>query len=110
MVSYDFYTNAYLGSAIPEQAFPGMATRAQGILDRFRRVYRVESTGEEAENMALCAMAETLYATQRRQGGVSGATVGSVSVRYENSTHRALMGQLYEQASIYLDIYRGVKV
>ena len=89
-----------------------MAARAQNVLERFKRVYRVESSGEEAENMALCAMAETLYAAERRESGISAATVGNVSVRYENDGqgHRALMGKLYEQASIYLDIYRGIGV
>ncbi len=108
MVSYDFYANIYLGSAIPEPSFPGMARRAQEVLERFKRIYRVESTGEEAENMALCAMAETLYGARKRADGVRGATVGNVTVHYETGSHRALMSQLYEQASIYLDIYRGV--
>lgn len=110
MVSYDFYANSYLGSAIPEQEFSGMAARAQGALERLKRIYRVESTGTEAENMALCAMAETLYAEGSRDGGISSATVGNVSVHYETEKHghRTLMGRLYEQASIYLDIYRGV--
>ena len=56
--------------------------------------------------MALCAMAETLW--MRRNDGVSSANIGSVSVRYSGG--RTPIGrELYEKASIYLDIYRGVR-
>lgn len=110
MVDYDFYANDFLGSAIPEKDFPGMAAQAQAVLNRFRRVYRVESTGPEAENMAICAMAEALHAAKCSRGGISSAAVGSMSVHYEGSekVRKALMAELYEQASVYLDIYRGV--
>lgn len=105
MVDYEFYVNCYLGSAIPEKAFSGVAVQAQGYLDRFKAVYRVESSGEQAERMALCAMAETLW--QRRNSGLHTANVGSVTVRYAGD-RPALLGELYEKATIYLDIYRGV--
>ncbi len=111
MVDYSFYENDYLGSAIPDREFSGMAAQAQAVLSRFRRMYRVESPGPDGEKMAICAMAETLYARSQRNSGVSAATIGSVSVRYDQSGDgsRALMAELYEQASIYLDIYRGVR-
>lgn len=109
MVDYDFYSGCYLGCRIPQKAFPEMASRAQAALDRFKGNYRVVSSGPEAERMALCAMAETIYCARQRRVGVAAATVGSVSVRYEDSgnANRALWRELYEQASIYLDIYRG---
>ena len=56
--------------------------------------------------MAICAMAEVLWAG--RNQNMSAATVGSVSVRYDTDKS-ALQRELYEQASIYLDIYRGVE-
>ena len=58
--------------------------------------------------MALCAMAETLYSHSGRKAGVTAATVGGVSVRYENggTVEKALL----RQAKIYLDIYRGASV
>ena len=105
MVDYEFYVNQYLGSAIPETAFSGVAAQAQRYLARFKRVYRVESSGEAAESMAVCAMAECLW--NRRNQGVSSANVGSVSVHY-HTDRSALSRDLYEKASIYLDIYRGV--
>jgi hypothetical protein len=56
-------------------------------------------------------MAEALYAHSKRRGGISAASVGEVSVHYEGSTQadRQLNRELYEKASIYLDICRGVE-
>lgn len=108
MVDYDFYVNSYLGSIIPEKAFSGMAARAADSLARLRRKYRVVSQDGVSEKMALCAIAETLYGFKNRKQGVTSATVGGVSVRYENGALQ--QRQLLEQARIYLDIYRGAAV
>lgn len=105
MVNYEFYVNQYLGSVIPEKAFSGVATRAEQVLKRFKQIYRVESSGQEAESMAICAMAETLW--QNRNRGLTSANIGSVSVQYETD-RKALRRELFEKACIYLDIYRGV--
>jgi hypothetical protein len=105
MVNYEFYVNQYLGNTIPEKAFAGMAAQAVQALERFKRIYRVESSGPEAEKMAVCAMAETLW--QNRNQGMASANIGSVSVEYETD-RKALRRALYEKACIYLDIYRGV--
>ena len=110
MADYAFYTDVYLGSAIPEKAFTGMALRAREALDRLKRIYRVEIPGEDSLKMAVCAMAEALYAHGKRRGGVTAAAVGETSVRYEatESAGKSLLRELYEKASIYLEIYRGV--
>ncbi len=105
MVNYEFYVNCYMGSAIPEKAFSGLAAQAQRYLNRLKFAYRVTSSGIEAENMAVCAMAETLW--DRRNSAMTSATVGNVSVRYAQDKS-SLGRELYERASIYLDIYRGV--
>lgn len=111
MVDYAFYEGVYLGSAIPQKAFGEMAARAEEILARFRRIYRVDIPGEDSLGMAVCAMAETLYAASRRRGGVTAASVGQVSVRYDGAqaADRALHRELFEKAAIYLDICRGVQ-
>ena len=105
MVDYEFYVNCYLGSAIPEKAFSGLAVQAKGFLDKLKTVCRVESSGQEAEWMALCAMAEVLWAGRNKR--VASASMGSVALRY-NQDKTPLQRQLYEKAEIYLDIYRGV--
>lgn len=105
MVNYEFYVNQYLGSAIPEKMFRGMAAQAEQVLNRFQRAYRVETSGQEAVSMAICAMAECLW--QNRNKNLTSASIGSVSVQYETD-RSALRRELYDKASIYLDIYRGV--
>ena len=110
MTDYAFYTDVYLGSAIPEKAFPGMALRAREVLNRFQRSYQMTVPGEDSLKMALCAMAESVYAASKRHSGMTAATVGEVSVRYEGgeASAKSLQRELYEKASIYLDISRGV--
>lgn len=110
MADFAFYEGVYLGSAIPEKAFPGMALRAKEALERFQRIYRVTIPGEDSYKMAICAMAESIYAASKRRGGVTAASVGEVSVRYEDAetSGKSLLRELYEKASIYLDIWRGV--
>lgn len=105
MVQYEFYVNQYLGTCIPEKAFSGVAARAEQALNWLKRTCRVESSGQQAESMAICAMAESLW--QNRNKGVTSANIGSVSVRYETDRN-VLRRELYDKACIYLDIYRGV--
>ena len=112
MADFAFYKDVYMGDLIPEKAFPGMALRAQEYLQRLQRIYRVTAAGEESLKMAVCAVAEAIYAHSKRRGGVTAASVGQVSVRYEGSdrSDRSLQRELYDKASIYLDIFRGVEV
>ena len=105
MVDFGFYTDTYLGSRIPEKQFPSCMARAREALACFQRLYTV-SGGEEERRLALCAMAEAVYAAFCR-GGVVSASAGSVAVRYGETDGR-LWRELYEKARIYLDIYRGV--
>jgi len=111
MADFAFYTDIYLGSAIPEKAFPGMAQRARESLDRLQRIYQVTVPGEDSRKMAICAMAESIYAASKRRGGVTSASVGEVSVHYESGerAEKQLQRELYEKASIYLEISRGVR-
>lgn len=110
MVDFDYYVNSYLGTVIPEDTFPAAAARAEETLDRFCRCYRVTG-GEESKKMAVCAMAEAVHTAARSRGGLTAASAGSVSVRYESgrSGEKELWQELYRQASVYLDIYRGVR-
>lgn len=100
----------FMGSAVPEKEFSGAAVRAAAVLERFLRIYRVEEYTEEARKMAICAMAESIYAGAKRQNGVTAQSVGNVSVRYENgeSSDKALIRELYRRASVFLPFSRGV--
>ena len=109
MVDYIFYSQSYLGNQIPEKAFDNAALQAQAALERIKRIYKVAQHGQTEEKMALCAMAEAIFAYAKRRTGLSAASVGNVSVRYENGdwADKALPRELYRKASIYLDIRRG---
>lgn len=108
MVDFDFYKNSYLGSHIPEKVFAAYALRAQEELCRLKRDYRVICPGEVSEKMALCAMAEALYA-DRADRGVQSASVGSVTLHYQQEDRsRRLQAELYRRAGIYLTVCRGV--
>lgn len=102
MTDYGFYVNTYLGSAIPEKAFSGVAGRAREALEGLKRRYRVHIPGDTSEKMAICAIADAIYS---HRPGLTAATVGSVSVRYNAGD---LQKQILAAARIYLDIYRGV--
>lgn len=108
VVDYDFYANGYLGSLIPEKAFAELSTRAEEHLNALRRKYRVSTPDRASEKMAICAMAEVLYGYRGKRAGVTAATVGGVSVRYDGAYENRMHRELLRQAGIYLDIYRGV--
>ena len=111
MADFGFYKDVFLGELIPEKAFTSLAQRARDVLQGYERVYRVHIPGEDSYRMAICAMAETLYAYAKCRAGMTAATVGQVSVRYEggDNAQRNLQRELYQKASIYLDITRGVR-
>ena len=117
MVEYSFYSDVYRGSSIPETDWVVFEARAAEHLVRFKRIYTVTAPNENAEAMAICAMADALAyftAAQNGAGGaVTSASIGSVSVSYAGgaSVDLSPKGQareLYRCASQYLEIYRGV--
>ena len=110
MADFGFYKDVFLGERIPEKSFASLARQARDVLQHYERTYRVSVPGEDSYRMAICAMAETLYAFSRCRAGMTAATVGEVSVRYESGDDslKAMQRQLYRDASTYLDITRGV--
>ena len=107
MVSYDFYQNTYLGSALSEAAFASFAARAEDYLAKLERTCSVKPYGQDSRAMAVCAVAETLAVFGSRQG-VKSQSIGGVSVSYEGDAEKKLQRQLLQNAGVYLDIYRGV--
>ena len=115
MLTYEFYKGTYLGSSINEQEWPFVSARAQDQLNRYKRIYTVVAPSENAEAMAVCALADviaSINAAQSGAGAVASASIGSVSVSYSGTSSIDLSraGQareLYDAASRYLDIYRG---
>ena len=117
MVTYKFYGETYRGSSIPEENWPLFEARAAEQLARYKRIYTVTAPIEDAEAMAICAMADALAYYTSAQNGSGGAvasvSVGSVSVSYAGASAvdlspKAQAKELYRCASQYLEIYRGV--
>lgn len=120
MVSYEFYISTYHGGALSEEEWPEAEKRAADQLRRYKRIYTVTAPDNDAESMAICAMAEALHnidmVVSGEAGAVQSASIGSVSTSYGSAAAVAVdvseKGQakaLYRAARLYLDIYRGVR-
>ena len=115
MINYNFYTDTYHGCSISADEWPQLEARATDQLRRYKRIYTVIAPDENAEAMAVCAIAEviaSISAAQSGAGAVTSASIGSVSVSYGSVSSLDLSpkGQareLYDAARRYLDIYRG---
>ncbi|MBP1737282.1 MAG: hypothetical protein H6Q60_1163 [Oscillospiraceae bacterium] len=112
MADYAYYTGTYLGTSITESDFLRLATRAASKLAYYKRVYTV-TENTDAENMAVCAMADALYyfETAANGGLTQSSSVGSVSSSAVNPSpdlsEKAQAAELYRCARLYLEIYRG---
>ena len=114
MADYEFYASVYMGDSIPENEFPRLAKRAGEQLSRYKRIYTVSAPDENAEAMAVCAMADAFYAFDAvaNGGNVQSASIGSVSTSYGSApsidiSPKGQAKELYRCACLYLDIYRG---
>ena len=116
MPDYTFYTTEYLGDSISGEDFFRLSKRAAEQLALYKRMYTVNAPDSNAEDMAICAMADAILyfeAAQNGAGGaVSSAAIGSVSVSYAGTgtvdvSQKAQERELYRCAKRYLDIYRG---
>ena len=117
MVDYMFYAETYHGGSIPPEEWPMYEARAAEQLLRYKRIYTVTVPKEcpDGEIMAVCAMADALFSFNmilNGDGGISSASIGSVSVKYNTDvidvSPKGKAAELYRCASMYLDIYRGV--
>ena len=114
MADYGFYRAMYHGTSISEAEFPGVASRAEAQLSRYRRIYTVEAPTDTAEDMAICAMADAIfYFDSALSGGMATSiSVGSVSCSRPQGalpdlSPRGQAAELYRCAQQYLTIRRG---
>lgn len=117
MVEYGFYKDTYHGGSILETEWPVYESRAKTQLAQYKRIYTVTvpEDSSDAENMAVCAMADAMFSFDlvlNGEGGVSSASIGGVSTSYTaaaiDASPKAQAAELYRCAKLYLDIYRGV--
>lgn len=117
MVDFTFYQETYRGTSLTPEEWQLFGRRAEEQLARYKRIYTVTAPDENAEAMAVCAMADALAyfcAAQNGSGGsVASASIGSVSVSYGGGqavdcSPKAQERELLRCARLYLEIYRGV--
>lgn len=117
MVDFTFYQETYRGTSLTPEEWQLFGRRAEDQLARYKRIYTVTAPEENAEAMAVCAIADSLAyfcAAQNGSGGsVASASIGSVSVSYGGGqavdcSPKAQERELLRCARLYLDIYRGV--
>ena len=117
MVEHEFYILKYHGASIssPDEWYT-YESRAAAKLARYKRIYTVSAPDENAEAMAICAMADAMYSFDLIANGdggpVQSASIGSVSASYGSTnsvdiSQKSQAKELYRCACLYLDIYRG---
>ena len=115
MVEHEFYILEYHGASIssPDEWYT-YESRAAAQLERYKRIYTVSAPDENAESMAICAMADAFYAFDSVANGwnIQSASIGSVSASYGSTpsidiSPKGQAKELYRCACLYLDIYRG---
>ena len=114
MIDYSFYTETYLGSAIPEEEFPSLVQKADYRLEALtfarHRDPKLPAATVLRVNLAVCAIAELLYSFAEPSdapafsANVEEERVGSHQVKYRDaiSTEQALSAQIRSVASAYL--------
>ena len=115
MVEHEFYILKYHGASIStNDEWYTYESRAAAQLERYKRIYTVSAPDENAEAMAVCAMADAFYAfdSVANGGNVQSASIGSVSASYGSTpsidiSPKGQAKELYRCACLYLDIYRG---
>lgn len=112
MPGYEFYCTKFYGCSIPEEDFCTYASRANAEINRLEKRYTVKCTDDERK-LAVCAVADVLYYFDNALSGaaVKSATIGSVSESGADidTSVKAQKKEIYNAASLYLEIYRGVK-
>jgi len=106
MPDYEFYRTDYEGSMIPEGEFSPLRAAAVRWLEKLERCCRVTPYGPDSRKMAICSVAEALAKWERKHQYLE-TSVGGVRVRYQQNDI-PLQQQLLQNASGYLEIYRGV--
>ena len=62
MLDYRFYSDEYGGTAIPGREWPEFERDADAQLRRYERIYTVSYETDDARPMAVCAIADAMYA------------------------------------------------
>ena len=76
---YEFYTDAYLGSAITSDDFPRLATKASAYIDYLTMMRAAKKPDFPPVKMACCALAEQYQVIETAQALAQAALTAGVS-------------------------------
>lgn len=117
-VDYNFYTDDYKGTLIPESAFDNLELKASYFIDSIT-FNRIVGSGEISGDVAfaICAVAEVINKITANGGIKSSETIGNHSITYlNNSSSNGTLSEnkmMYDAAYPYLVntglLYRGVR-
>ena len=120
-VAYGFYEDDYGGTAIDEESWPAAERRARLWLDSRMAMATVTALCDDAESMAVCAVADeeariaAALAANDGAGPLTSVSVGSVSESYDATFGGAVdlteVGRERSRmlaAKLYLHFYWGV--
>lgn len=113
MIDFEFYQGPFGGETLTEEEFARFAQKAQAVLQGYERNYRLQPVHPQAEQMALCQMAEVLcwFDGVKNGEGPAALSLGSISTRpaavLPKAGPKELSKELYRAAGLYYDIFRG---
>lgn len=121
-VTYDYYTDEYLGNAVSEDDWPGYEARARAHLAKFKAQFKLvpyDGDADAATSCAICAMAEQLQNVDLVANGLAGASsvsIGSVSASLGNAysacadlSEGGQERSLLKCAQLYFNVFAGLR-
>lgn len=116
MTDRAFYVSCYGGEAIPMEDWRSFCRRAEAQVRQYERIYTVNWPERHSRDMAVCAIADAMYAFEQLTNGpgqVVSVSVGSVTESYQrqggtvDTSPAAQAAELYGCLCLYADVYRG---
>ena len=86
MTDYIFYLGEYAGGSIPQDVWPDVQRDASAKVARYERIYTVTWLEPNGRDMAVCAIADAMYAFERLQA--EGGAI-QFELKYEDDEHDA---------------------
>ena len=87
--------------------FPEAIARAEDWLRKLERQFRLTPCCPTGRDMALCSIAETMAADDRRRH-LAESQVGDVKLKFFREDDEALYRRIYNNVACFFDIKRGV--
>lgn len=104
-VDYDFYTNTFKGTVIPESAFDRKSVESEAFINKitFGRIHKYDLRPDDlkAVKLSICAAAEAVYNLDKHRD-IKSENNDGYSVTYADSGESSRRLRMIEAADIYL--------